>query len=140
MRMKSNFRTAIALGAAICGFAAQLACQAQDAASAPTKNPTSGVATAGPPVQTDVAELAAIVEPGTGPGAVAGEAANPAATAASGAAGASPASSSAAAAPASATVPLNNDAIIKELAEMKAHIAQLEAELRSSNGAASAER
>jgi hypothetical protein len=36
-------------------------------------------------------------------------------------------------------VPLNNDAVIKELAEMKARIAQLEAELKSNNGAANAD-
>jgi len=134
MRMKSNFRTAIALGAAICGFAAQLACQAQDAASTSTKNPLPRAATAGPPVATDLVELAAVEEPGTGSGAAAGEAANPAPAAATGTAGASPAS---------VAVPLNNDAVIKELAEMKARIAQLEAELKASspaNDAASAER
>ncbi len=143
MRMKNNFRTAIALGAAICGLTAQLACQAQDAASTSTRNPGARIATAGLPVQTDVAELAAIAEPGTGPGAVAGESATPAPAAATGTAGASPASSSAAPAPASVAVPFNNDAVIKELAEMKARIAQLEAELkanRGANDAASAER
>jgi hypothetical protein len=36
--------------------------------------------------------------------------------------------------------PLTNDAVIKELAEMKARIAQLEAELRSRDGVADAER
>ncbi|MGA3069978.1 MAG: outer membrane beta-barrel protein, partial [Terracidiphilus sp.] len=88
-------------------------------------------------------ELAAVEEPGTGSGAAAGEAANPAPAAATGTAGASPASSAAIAAPASVAVPLNNDAVIKELAEMKARIAQLEAELKASspaNDAASAER
>jgi hypothetical protein len=35
---------------------------------------------------------------------------------------------------------VNRDAIVKELAEMKARIAQLESELRASNGAADAER
>jgi hypothetical protein len=143
MRMRNNFRTAIALGAAICGFAAQLACQAQDAASTSTKNPAARITTAGPPAPTDLFELAAIVEPGTGPGTPVSEAANPAAGAASGAAGASPASSSTAAEPASVTAPLNNDAVIKELTEMKARIAQLEAELKANRGvndAASAEK
>jgi len=143
MRMRTNFRTAIALGAAICGLTAQLACQAQNAASTSTKNPLPRTATAGPPVQTVSVELAALEEPGTNPGAVAGEAATPAAAAAPGTGGASPASSAATAAPASVAVPLNNEAVIKELAEMKARIAQLEAELKASspaNDAASAEK
>ena len=135
MRMKSNFRTAIALGAAICGLTAQLACQAQNAASTFTKTPLPRTATAGPPVPTASVELAALEEPGTDPGAAAGEAATPAPAAATGTAGASPASSAATAAPASVAVPLNNDAVIKELAEMKARIAQLEAELKANSGA-----
>jgi hypothetical protein len=133
--MKSNFRTAIALGAAICGLTAQLACQAQDAASTFTKTPLPRAATAGPPVQAASVELAAVEEPGTGPGAAVGEAASPAPAAATGTAGASPASSAATAATASVAVPLNNDAVIKELAEMKARIAQLEAELKANSGA-----
>jgi len=86
MRMKSNFRTAIALGAAICGLAAQLACRAQSATSTPDNVTTPQSASAAPP---------------------------------------------------------DNDAIVKELAEMKARIAQLEAELKANRGAndvASAER
>lgn len=43
----------------------------------------------------------------------------------------SQAATSATAAPSSDAAPLNNDAILKELAEMKARIAQLEAELRA---------
>jgi hypothetical protein len=41
---------------------------------------------------------------------------------------------------ASVAVPLSNDAVIKELVEMKARIAQLEAELKARSGAADAER
>jgi hypothetical protein len=45
-----------------------------------------------------------------------------------------------AAAPGSAAAPLDNDAILKELAAMKARIAQLEAELKARGAAADAER
>jgi hypothetical protein len=58
------------------------------------------------------------------------------------AAAAAPATSSAASATssssASTAVPFNNDAVIKELAEMKARIAQLEAELKARSGAGDA--
>jgi len=74
-----------------------------------------------------------------GSGTTAAETSDAAAAAAPATAGATPAPSSASAAPAPVAVPLNNDAVIKELAEMKARIAQLEAELKSSNGAADAE-
>jgi hypothetical protein len=73
-----------------------------------------------------------------GSGTAAPATADPAAAATPATASAPP-TSSAAAAPAPVAVPLNNDAVIKELAEMKARIAQLEAELKSSNGAAEAE-
>jgi hypothetical protein len=142
--MKTNFRTAIAMGAAICGLAAQLMCQAQDAASKSAKNPAAPAATAEPAAQTDLVALATMEAPGAGSATAAGEATSPAAAAATpGTAGASPASGAAAATPASVAAPLSNDAVIKELAEMKARIAQLEAELKASSGtndAASAER
>jgi hypothetical protein len=86
-------------------------------------------------------ELAAMEDPGAGSGPAASEAAAPAAVSSAAASGA--AAAPAAATPASVAAPLNNDAVIKELAEMKARIAQLEAELKASSGAndaASAER
>ncbi len=57
------------------------------------------------------------------------------ATAASGSATATPGSSAAAPAPAVVHVPIKTDAIARELAEMKARIAQLEAELKESKAA-----
>jgi hypothetical protein len=72
--MKTNFKTAITLGVAICGLVMQLACQAQSTTTA----------------------------------------------------------SENAATPSASATPPNNDAVIKELVEMKARIAQLESELKAS--------
>jgi hypothetical protein len=120
--MKINFRMLVVLGAAMCSLSAQLVCHAQSPASASGKatvppfvisTPKAGAAT------TLRASLAAEL-PGDPPAPpVATPAQNPSA---------------------STTAPLTNDAVIKELAEMKARIAQLEAELKEGNGATTAER
>jgi hypothetical protein len=133
--MNRNFRTAIAFGAAICGFAVQLTCHAQSAASISDKKTAPQAATGVPPVQRALVDFAALEGPGSGPSTPASETATPAA--------ATPAATSAAAttAPAgtaSVAAPLTNDAVIKELAEMKARIAQLESELKARSGAGDA--
>jgi hypothetical protein len=100
-------------------------------------------ATAASRVQTAKVEFPAVTGPETGSNAPVSEAAE-----AAPAAPVTPATGTAAAttttAPAgSVAVPINNDLVIKELAEMKARIAQLEAELKARSGAddaASAER
>ena len=122
--MKTSFRTAIKLGGALCCLALQIACHAQSAVSATERSPM--------PLRSDsevqhpdaLNLLAAKGEEETG--AASAAPANPSASA--------PGASS------SAATPLTNDAVIKELTEMKARIAQLEAELRSRDGAADAER
>jgi hypothetical protein len=120
----------------------QLECQAQSAASnsAITTSPQTNAGLA--PVQIALVVSPAMEGPGTDPaGAPVSEAAASASAAATlGTASAATASSSAAAPPGSVEVSLNKDAVIKELAEMKARIAQLEAELKTGNDAASAER
>ena len=127
--MKKNFRLAIVLGAAICGFAVQLNCQAQSAASSSDKGAAPQAVTSAPLVQTDSVEIAALAGTESDPAAPAGGAAAPAsATATPGAT------------PASVLPAVDRNAVVKELAEMKARIAQLESELRESNGAANAER
>ena len=130
--MRKNFRTAIASGAAIVGFAAQLTCQAQSATSISDKKPAPQSAIVGPPVHAARIDFAALNGPVTGPSTPVSETATPAAT--------SPAATTAAAttAPAAAatvSAPVTNDAVIKELSEMKARIAQLEAELKARSGA-----
>jgi hypothetical protein len=118
--MKSNFRTAIVLGVAICGFAVQLTCQAQSAPSSPDKKPAQQTSANVTPVPANAfVEIAALEAPAAGPGSPASEAASPAAAATPDPAAATPASSSAVPAPASVTVPVKNDAVIKELGDMK---------------------
>src|ERR1035438_5456244 len=133
--MKRSLKTPILIGFAICGFAVQIACQAQSAASASAASPLPSAAISAPPTQTTLTELAANEEPGMSAGTTASETGDPAGAATAATAGASPATSAAVAPPASVAVPLNNDAVIKELAEMKARIAQLEAELKANSGA-----
>jgi hypothetical protein len=76
--MKKNFEMAIVLGAAICGFAVQLSCQAQSAASRSNKDAVPQTASSTPPAQTDSVEMAALAGSESEPGAPAGGAAAPA--------------------------------------------------------------
>jgi len=141
--MKSNFRTALLTGIAISGIGGQLVCHAQGTTAKPEKIDFASLASS--------AKVAGIptllVASATG-----AESVDPAAVAAAAAAAAAknttatpdPAAKSVSS-PASSpvTIPLNGDAVIKELTEMKARIAQLEAELKAHSGAddaASAER
>jgi len=135
--MKNGFKSPILVGLSICGIALQITCQAQSAASASATSPERSAKVSGPPVRMVLAEVAPTKEPGIGL-----DAARPTTTdSATGASSetASGPSAEGSATPAPAAVPLNNNAVIKELAEMRARIAQLEAELKSSNGAAEAE-
>ena len=123
--MKKNFRMVIALSSVTIGLAAQLTCQAQSPASSPEKKSIQQASGNG--ASTQIApriEIAALEEPATGPGAPVSEAASPAA-ASDAAGGATPASSSAAPAPASVTLPAKNDAVIKELGDMKKQFDQM---------------
>jgi Putative beta-barrel porin-2, OmpL-like. bbp2 len=82
-------------------------------------------------VQTAMLELSSSANDGPTPGTAAPAASAPATTAAS--AATDPATTTAP--PASVAVPTGRDAVIKELAEMKARIAQLEAALKARSGA-----
>ncbi|MGA9669000.1 MAG: outer membrane beta-barrel protein [Terracidiphilus sp.] len=138
--MNSNFRMALLIGIAISGVGGQLACHAQgtkaksdkvDFASLANSTKTDGVSTSliAPLAGAEGASPTAVAPASTATDAT--PVPVPAATT-----GASPASGSVA-------IPLNSDAVIKELAEMKARIAQLESELKARSGAddaASAER
>src|SRR5580658_7601682 len=120
--MNSNFRMAIISGAAVCGLALQLTCQAQSAASSSSRNPEPQAAKAAPPA---LVELAALEEPGANPGASANGVASSDAAAAPAAASSAATSGSAAAAPASIVAPIKNDAVIKELGDMKKQFDQM---------------
>jgi hypothetical protein len=137
--MKKNFRTAIAFGASICGIAVQLTCQAQNATSVPATRTAPQAATGAPSAQAARVDFAALEGPGAGPETPVAATRISADTSVDPAA----AATTAPAATASVTAPLTNDAVIKELAAMKARIAQLEAELKARSGAddaANAER
>jgi len=130
--MKMNVKTAIVSGIAICGVAMQLACHAQSPVLNSDKNtssPRENTAKQGDSTATLLASAKGEqpADPNTAPGAAA-----------------SPAAASGAANPPASVAPATtNDAVIKELAEMKARIAQLEAQLKGHGGsddAATAEK
>ena len=120
--MRRNPWKAIPVVALLCLGLAPLTAAAQQAAKPAT------------PVLTAMVEYPAAEGPATGPAATASEAADPAAAATS------PAATTAPAATANVAVPVNHDLIIKELAEMKERIAQLEGELKARSGADEAEK
>ena len=127
--MKKSFRIAMVLGAAICGFAVRLDCLAQSAASKPDTDAIQQSVNGALPVQVNSVEIAALSGLESDPAAPAG-----------GAAAHASAAVAPEATPASVLPAVDRGAVVKELAEMKARIAQLESELRESNGAADAER
>jgi hypothetical protein len=114
--MTNNIMTAIVLGTAICGIGMQSSCYAQSTASKSAA-----------PAQSALVEYPPLKAPVTESGTTATEAATPGST-------------PAVADPGSIPVAINHDLVLKELAEMKARIAQLEAELKAGNDAAGAER
>ena len=115
--MNKNFRTAIFLGTAISGFTLSGVAQSD------AKNVKQ-------PVFTSL--LAYPAEASSNPAAKDSTTKDSSAAAAAGAVTATSGSSAAAPAPAVVPVPIKTDVIARELAEMKARIAQLEAELKES--------
>jgi len=137
--MKSNFRMALFTGIAVFGIGGQLACHAQGTTAKSNKVDFASLAGSGKAVgvPTEFIASATGADPVDPTAAAATLAATTAVTATPAPASGSSSSAS------SVTLPLNSDAVIKELAEMKARIAQLEAELKARSGsedAASAER
>jgi hypothetical protein len=130
--MKKNFKTAITLGVAICGLVVQLACHAQSATS------DSGKSGLPPRANLSTPDRSATVLLASAAGA------QPADPSAAANAGSTTTDTAAAPNPPAALAPAsNNDAVAKELEEMKARIALLEADLKASrkmDDATSAER
>src|SRR3984885_1815462 len=125
--MNRKFRTAILFGVGIGAFAVQLTCQAQSPNSTSNKDAAQQAGTT-----TQLLAAAGEEQP-----------VNPTAAPAAAPAKNTTASEAGAVAPATAAstvakVPLSNEVIVKELAEMKARIAQLEAELKESKEAGDA--
>jgi hypothetical protein len=112
--MKKNIKTAIPIGTAICGLAMQFACYAQSATSAPEDAKSSPRADSAVHSTATANLLASAM-------------------------GEKPDVASASNAAPATTTPASQDAIIKdlakELAEMKVHVAILEAELNARRGA-----
>jgi hypothetical protein len=125
--MNRNFRTAIVFGVGIGVFAVQLTCQAQSSSQTSHKDAAQQAGT-----------TTQVLAPASGELPVNPTAALAPASAKNSAASETGDAGPAAAAPTATKVPLNSDAIMKELAEMKARIAQLEAELKESKEAGDA--
>jgi len=124
--MKKNFRMVIALGFVTIGLTVQLAGQAQSLASSLDKKTVQQTSDNLAPAQVSApVEIAALEAPATSPVAPASEAASPAAATSDASGVAAPASSSAAPVPASVAVPVRNDAVIKELGDMKKQFDQM---------------
>src|SRR5580698_3147151 len=122
--MKTNFRMAVILVVALCGFAVQLTSQAQSASS--SQNKIAGSA------QSALVEYPAIEGPETAAVKPATESTSE--TAASSTASAkkdTAPSDSTSTTPGTASVTLRNEAVIKELAEMKKQFAQMQDEMKA---------
>jgi hypothetical protein len=135
--MKINFKAAMILGVVSCGIAVPATCRAQDAASSSAKQPAPQSASRAARAKTGLVDFAALEGPETNPiappnGAATGGASTDAAIPVP----ATPASASAPASapPATVGVPLKNDAVVKELLEMKKQFAQMEAEMKARIG------
>jgi hypothetical protein len=130
--MKSNFRTAIISGTVICAFGLQLTCHAQSTTVSLDKKLAQQGAESAAPVQRDSVEIAALEAPVKSPAAPASDTtASPTSGEATGTtSGATTAGSPTAATP-SGSIPLKNEAVIKELVEVKKQFAQMEAEMKA---------
>jgi hypothetical protein len=126
---------ALLTGISISGIGGQALCHAQGTTAKPGKVEFASLASAAKVAALPNLLLASAT--GTEP-------VDPSAAAVAAVSGATTAATTASSsASSSVTIPLNSDAVIKELAEMKARISQLEAELKARSGsddAASAER
>src|SRR5271166_4057254 len=130
--MKSNFRAAIILAAAISGSAGQLICEAQSAPSTQDKNATPQKIAGAVAVHQAMVEYPAMEGPETGPAKSGSDSTSSASAAAnSTAAAAKPADTTNSATPASVSVPINSEAAIKELSEVKKQFAQMESEMKA---------
>ena len=125
--MKKDFRTAIIIATAICGFTVQHTCQAQSSAPNPDKQSTQHSDAGSPAHKTNLVDFAAFEGPGSNPIAATKNPAAPTTDSTSTPAteNTAPASGTAPAASTPAVVPLKNDAVVKELVEMKQQLADI---------------
>ena len=130
--MKSNFRTAIISGTVICAFGVQLTCHAQSTTVSLDKKLAQQGAESAAPVQRDSIEIAALEAPVKSPAALASDTTTSSTSAeATAAPGVATTAGSPTAATPSGSIPLKNEAVIKELVEVKKQFAQMEAEMKA---------
>ena len=130
--MKSNFRTAIISGTLICAFGVQLTCHAQSTTVSLDKKLAQQGAESAAPVQRDSIEIAALEAPVKNPAALASDnTASSTSGEATGTTGGATTAGLPTAATPSGSIPLKNDAVIKELVEVKKQFAQMEAEMKA---------
>jgi hypothetical protein len=126
--MRSNFWTAILSGTVICVFGLQLTCQAQNAPSSDDKKTT-------PQTGIDISqtvEVAGLEASATGAGVPVTDAVAPAGPVTASTAGAAAtASNPTAPSTSSVSIPLKNEAVVKELVEVKKQFAEMEAEMKA---------
>ncbi|MGD0632232.1 MAG: outer membrane beta-barrel protein [Terracidiphilus sp.] len=130
--MMTNFRTTTVLGVVLCGLAAQLGSQAQSPPSIKDKTVGSNAGTAVNPVQTALVEFPAAA-PETGAAKTVNDSSaesKDSAVAPAGTAATTHESSSTTAAPGTPSVTVRNEAVIKEIAEMKKQFAQMQDEMK----------
>jgi hypothetical protein len=132
--MKTNFRMAILLGVALCGFAVKLTCQAQSPSPSQDMNAVSNSSTVMGSVQSAIVEYPAVEGPETAAAQPANDSTSSTSAASTATAkkdAAASDSTSTSAAPGTASVTLRNEAVIKELAEMKKQFAQMQDEMKA---------
>ncbi|MGA3046720.1 MAG: outer membrane beta-barrel protein [Terracidiphilus sp.] len=129
--MKGNLRSAIVLGSVICGFVVQQKCLAQSGVSNPNNKLTPRAVTAQAAVHTASVDVAALEAPAPGPSAPAKDDPAPSAAATPATAAAATTSSSTTTGTPSGAVPMKNEAVVKELLEVKKQFAQMEAEMKA---------
>jgi len=132
--MKPNFGTAVALGIALCGFAAHLTSQAQSPSPGENKSAGSRDSSGTGSVRTALVEFPAVEGPETGPTKPANDSSSSTATSGTTSAktdAGAPRSSAASPTPGANPVTLKNEAVIKEIAEVRKQFAQMQDEMKA---------
>src|SRR3984957_21103071 len=130
--MITNFRTAVVLGVALGGFAAQLTSQAQRALPGSDESAASHASSGADPVQSALVEYPAIKEVNTEDTKPVTDSTSPVTTASSVTAKADASateSSSTSATPGTVPVTLRSEAVLKEIAAVKKQFAQMQDEM-----------
>ena len=130
MQVMNNIRKAIVLGVAVCGLATELVCQAQSSQASSTDKAAPQATGSGKPADTKIVDFAQLSKPAASATPTATEVPASATAASEPSTSPTPSDSSAGTTP-SPTVPLKNDAVVKELAEMKKQFAQMQAEMKA---------